>query len=627
MLAAAIAIVSAGMQPFAAAQESGASRDDVPKQADASGPRPPPASGTDMRPSDAGRRFPPGQGPEISHEHKLFLSRLARRSVDDRLRTGRRHEPDYLPHRLRDRTCEVVVRLRHRGYLLAAASAGPSAIALAVRDAATTAAEMMQLPASASQDDWLKDALIEIEIVGEPEPVTVEGDWTKPRSLDPHVEPGVHGLVFLGPGLKVRFCPSEMIANDMLLADALKSVAQKSQADPSRLNETKLLRFRTTHWYQSGASGAVVSLHRGLSVVLSEDVAVADLDQSIRRLAEYMSYRQLPSGLFSYEFQPALDRYSSDDNLVRQVGATLAMCVHAAWARSDASLAAADLAIRYHLQGLTEFPGTPDAAYLRTADGENKLGVTALFALALAEHPHAEQYAAVNERFTNGMLLLQRPSGMFVTAFPPALDVAAQDYFPGEALVALAAQHGHRPSSKVLDAFDRAIDFYREYFRGRRSPALVPWQVQAYSVIARHAKRQDYVDYVFEMSDFLADKQLTRDNCPWPEMWGGIAAYEPGRAGVSTASYLEAFVESLRLARSVGDERRIRRYEQVVRNAARFVMQLQVRPEETYAMRSPQDAIGGIRTSPSLNLLRIDHCQHALIALIETHRVLFGDAK
>jgi hypothetical protein len=68
------------------------------------------------------------------------------------------------------------------------------------------------------------------------------------------------------------------------------------------------------------------------------------------------------------------------------------------------------------------------------------------------------------------------------------------------------------------------------------------------------------------------------------------------------------------------------RYEQVVRAATRFVMQLQVRPEEAYFIRSPQDAVGGIRTGPALNLLRIDHCQHALIGLIKAREALFPSA-
>jgi hypothetical protein len=329
--------------------------------------------------------------------------------------------------------------------------------------------------------------------------------------------------------------------------------------------------------------------------------------------------------LFSYQYEPSLNRYSDENNLVRQVGATLAMAAHARRSKKSASRAAADLGIRYHLQGLTDFQGVENASYIATADKCNKLGVTALFCLALAEHPDADQYKEIRRKLTNGILALQRESGMFVTAFPPALDVDAQDYFPGEALLALAVQYRDQPSGRLLDAFDRAISFYRPYFREQQSPAFVPWQVQAFSTIARHSMRRDYVDYVFELCDWLADQQLGASNCPWPDMRGGIAAYQPGRAGVATAAYLEGFADALILAREMQDAPRTARYEQVIREAARFVLQLQVRPAEAYFVRSPQDAVGGIRTSPALNHLRIDHCQHALIALIKTRQVLYPD--
>ncbi len=61
----------------------------------------------------------------------------------------------------------------------------------------------------------------------------------------------------------------------------------------------------------------------------------------------------------------------------------------------------------------------------------------------------------------------------------------------------------------------------------------------------------------------------------------------------------------------------------VTGTALSVVMQLQVKPDEAYFIRSHQDAIGGIRTAPSLNLLRIDHCQHALVALMKARRVLY----
>ena len=79
------------------------------------------------------------------------------------------------------------------------------------------------------------------------------------------------------------------------------------------------------------------------------------------------------------------------------------------------------------------------------------------------------------------------------------------------------------------------------------------------------------------------------------------------------------------LARAVGDSPRTRRYETLVREAARFVMQLQVRPKEAYFIRSAQDAIGGVRAAPAVNRLRIDHCQHALLALMKARQTLYPD--
>ena len=88
-----------------------------------------------------------------------------------------------------------------------------------------------------------------------------------------------------------------------------------------------------------------------------------------------------------------------------------------------------------------------------------------MLCLAMAEHPEAERYAGHREDLINGMLLLQRPSGMFLTAFRSEVEVQAQDYFPGEALLAMAAHYRLDPSTHILQAFHRAISFYREYFQ------------------------------------------------------------------------------------------------------------------------------------------------------------------
>ena len=571
--------------------------------------------------ADAGLQQSPPV-PAISEGQREFLSRVARRTLRDVVLGREEYAPFYVPRALTDLHAEVVVRLRQDGYLLAAAAAGPKPIAMAIRDAARSAMHVIKLN-DGSDLDQVNKMLVEIEVIGQAEPIAAPSDWTKPRAVDPFVEPGIHGLTLTGPRIRSRFCPTELLTGDLVIADALERLAKATHESPAEIADVQLKRFRTVHWYQAGDSADVVSLERGLLLVKPDAVSPEGLDNVISRIAEYMTYRQLDSGLFTYQYEPGSDRYTQENNVVRQVGATAGMAIHAAWSGQPASRAAADLAIRYHLKGFTAVPDDDTAAFIATADGQNKLGVTALLLLALAEHPDAARYESERRKLANGILRLQRPSGMFVTAFPPASEIRSQEYFPGEALLALAVQYGIDPSTKTLESFDRAVVFYKDYFRSTRSPPFVPWQVQAFVLMAGHTKRQDYADYVFELTDWLAGMQLDSSNNPWPEMWGGIAGYGGGRAGVATAAYLEGFADALVFARSVGDKRRVRSYKRVVRQAARFVMQLQVRPEEAYYILSRQDTVGGIRTSPYLNLLRIDHCQHALVGLIKARQALF----
>lgn len=562
--------------------------------------------------------------PSIAESQRNFLSRVARRTLRDAVLGRDEYEPSYVPAALTRLSAEVVVRTRLGGYLLASAASGPKPIALATRDAARTAGLMM-LSEDDVDLDQVNDMLIEIEVVGQAEPIPVTSDWTQPRAVDPFVEPGVHGLMLTGSRIHMRFFPSELLIGDLVVADVLERLAKVTHESKAQIADVKLQRFRTLHWYLAGHSDKIVSLNRGLTLIPPAAVSPSELDAAIARLAEYMAYRQLSSGLFTYQYEPGSDTFTRENNIVRQVGAASAMAVHAAWSGQSASSAAADLAIRYHLKGMSQVSQDGSAAFIATADGRNKLGVTALLLLAMAEHPDAHRYESQRSKLTNAILWLQRPSGMFMTAFPPAVEIKAQDYFPGEALLALAVQYTHDPTPATLDAFDRAAVFYKEYFRATRSPTFVPWQVQAFSLMAGYTKRRDYVDFAFELTDWLAAKQLGRSNNPWPEMWGGIAGYGDGRADVATAAYLEGFADALKLARSIGAKRRIEKYEAVVRGAARFVMQLQVRPEEAYYIRSPRDAVGGIRTSPYLNLLRIDHCQHALVGLIKARQALFPE--
>ena len=264
------------------------------------------------------------------------------------------------------------------------------------------------------------------------------------------------------------------------------------------------------------------------------------------------------------------------------------------------------------------------ASLVAAPDARNKLGITAQSCLALADSPDASRYAHERTRLMRGMLWLQRPSGKLVTAFPPTQVLDTQDLFPGQALLALARCYELEPTGELLEALERAFGFYARYFDETGSPAMVPWHTQAFSIMAASAKKQSYVDFVFRMSDQVCDHQLTQTNCDSPQLWGAVTT-KGLRPGASTAAFVSGLADAAALAERVGDRERYRRYREACKRGARFVMQLQVKPQECYYVRSLKDAVDGIRSSPTNSRLRIDSCQHALMALTKTRELLFGD--
>jgi len=165
----------------------------------------------------------------ISSTHQAFLTRLTRRTIRDVTLGRERYEPEYIPEELQHLKIEVVVRLRHSGFLLAMTSAGPSPAAIAVRDASHQSMKLIMETMDGAHE-LLPEILIEIEAAGEAQPFEVKADWTKPGVLNSYIEPGVHGMVLVGPNIQHRFCPTEIITSNRLLSEALKDIVVKAQS-------------------------------------------------------------------------------------------------------------------------------------------------------------------------------------------------------------------------------------------------------------------------------------------------------------------------------------------------------------------------------------------------------------
>lgn len=564
-----------------------------------------------------------GDLPGLSLVDQRFLTQSVRRIVDSELAGKPLYVPSYIPPAVATASGQVVVTLREYGKVrgIGVSKFGP--LPESTREAAVLALESSGMKSEGAKG--LPAAMrIDMQVLGSPVVYAGNVAWTAPGALDGFVDPGIEGVNLFFDGQDRWFTPAGMIARNVTFKQALDLIEQELSLDPAKVHEGRLSKFATMHWWEYDEEGHVVNLVRGMTRVEPSAVTASGLDAAIRELGAYMIHRQLKSGRFAYEYLPNADMYPDVDSELAQSGATWAMGEYASRIGGDAGRDCAERAIAERLTHLAALPNVVNAACCVAPDESNNLGITAQLCLALVAAPDPPRRADVRRKLVNAILWLQLPSGRFVTIFPPEHVEDTQDVAPGQALLALARCQAIEPSSRITRAFDAALPYYRDYYRQNGSPAMMPWHIQAFAQMAILAKRADYTAFAFEMADALCAHQLNEANSKSPELWGAIVG--PGMApSDATTAFVAALAEAAALARNEHDAERAKRYEDACRLGARFVMQLQIRPEECYYMRSPIEAIGGIRDKPETTRIRIDSCQHALLALMKTRQLLFDD--
>src|SRR5690349_4101704 len=109
-----------------------------------------------------------------------------------------------------------------------------------------------------------------------------------------------------------------------------------------------------------------------------------------------------------------------------------------------------------------------------------------MFVLACLDGHAPGKCEHVPAELLEGMAALQREDGSFHVNFPTAQsEDVSQDYFPGEALLAMARYYALTRDSKWREVCDRAWPFYTQYFRKNKPAMFVPWQAQAWGQLAR----------------------------------------------------------------------------------------------------------------------------------------------
>ena len=419
---------------------------------------------------------------------------------------------------------------------------------------------------------------------------------------------GLFGLEMRAAGGVARISPLEMLTRNLGPTAALRLLA----AELGRPGLATRWCFGADQWLVDLATCRATRLHRG-QIVLPQTAVTQDSVAEMAAAMQGWMVRQVGhTGATTYKYWPASGMYSGANNTVRQFMGSA--CLALAAGRDADAVAAMERNFHHNFSSFYRDEG--DFGIIDEA-GKVKLGAAAVAVMAILNRPDPAPYLDPLNRLTRFILHMQHEDGRFRTFLRPEGRDDNHNFYPGEALLALAMLHDRAPDATLAARIRAGFQHYRDWHRANQNPAFIPWHVQACCRFFRRDGDAGMAAFVFEMSDWLVTLQQRAGP---PDARGEFftpqtAHFGPPHAS-STGVYLEGLIEAFALARDLGDRQRANTYRRAILRGLRSLMQLQFRDgaDMFYLVRRDRVA-GGLRTATFDSTVRIDNVQHGLMAI------------
>ncbi len=444
-------------------------------------------------------------------------------------------------------------------------------------------------------------------------------------SLRAEITRGVHGLGLQADGRASLLPNSKWLIHNYSHAKMLECLSESLLLPPEAYRDPKhaLVRLDTVHVVQRAPDAPCDRLYRGDRTLGVEAVTPERLGASLDGMGRWLLNSLRGDGRLEYKYMPSRGSYSSANNMIRQWMATHAFAeLFEATGRADY----ADAWRRNVSCNLRHSYVEEEKYGYILYKGKAKLGAAACALVALLRGPDSASHAETISHLRDLILHLSRPDGSFRTFLAPPERNDNQNFYPGEALLALARYLETEWDDGISDRIKRGMEYYMPYHRAtRRNAAFVPWHTMAYWNMYRLTGDEAYRRSVFELNDWLI---CIQDLAPGsaPDIVGRFHVEEfawngPPHAS-STAVYVEGLTYAYDLARAADERPRAEAYLNAIRYGLRSLMQLQYRPENAFYLKHPERSIGGLRTTVTDNQLRCDNTQHAVMAALAALRFL-----
>ena len=356
---------------------------------------------------------------------------------------------------------------------------------------------------------------------------------------------------------------------------------------------------------------------------LPEFPSIVQVETAELAAIDWMSRNASDSGRFLYAYDAQTDTYAPEENELRQL---MSFRLVASLSKTDSRFA------KIHEDNLRYlfsrwYHDDTSRAYV-DVNGVAKLGASAMALRTIVESPHSASYVDVARKLALGILSAVEPSGdfrAFITNAPAGEDAAyLLTFYSGEALLALL-EYAQRFGDSIviqraLRTQDRYVELYVENIDANYSPTYVPWHTLSLSLAYAITGDRTYADAAFTITDRLLELIDTTEHLG--RFYSEQFAEYGGPHSASDGVYTEGVAVALRLALSLGETERERRYRRALGYALMNLMRLQfVDGDEKDSVRA-QRSLGSLRVRSGSRETRLDCSQHAIDAFRASRHAL-----
>lgn len=329
------------------------------------------------------------------------------------------------------------------------------------------------------------------------------------------------------------------------------------------------------------------------------NLSETELRQAVDLAGQWFLNNQNDNFLY-YEYYPATNTHSEETHQLRELASLWSITNMANFTGDQKYQELTDRGLNYFERFIYDDKSN-GFSYLKFGNQEVKLGNSAFMLLTLVDSGRPDREDIIT-RLADGIVFHQKEDGSLRTHFYSDKN-SSQDYYPGEALVALMTLYEKNGNQKYLDAVDKAFLYYQNYWNSNPNTAFIPWQTRAYYKFYQSNPDQAIADFIFTMNDYLLDQYNPADNCD-------KFTFDQGSV---TAVHLEGTIQAYKLARELDDQTHQNCYQNFINQGLAYISTLQVQPDSGF----PETATGGIWDGPAHISHRVDRNQHAVMAFMD----------